>query len=235
MYVSDIEIVPVDVNSENYYNSINQLKVMGYDEFILQSYAGNNALLKELMTYKQMIDGINIDQAFRLFYCQGCFNRQVESMVTYEYSEHSYQSLLDIVTKKTTDLKSTTTLEYFYEVNMLTYFNTVKQTENVVYLVKYYTYVNKFKIIFHKIDHKSTFFQETITEEQQWIVQNVQSAVISQITINLHCVLDRFQMMLKKFSIYSSNIILKTQNSVDSMTVKNIIDTVDNQMVEKYD
>lgn len=35
MYVSDIEVVPVDVNSENYFNTINQLKVMGYDEFIL--------------------------------------------------------------------------------------------------------------------------------------------------------------------------------------------------------
>lgn len=35
LYVSDIEVVPVDITSENYYNTINQLKVMGYDEFIL--------------------------------------------------------------------------------------------------------------------------------------------------------------------------------------------------------
>lgn len=54
-------MVPVDINSENYYNTIQQLKVMGYDEFILQKYEGNNSLIKELMTYKLQVEGINAD------------------------------------------------------------------------------------------------------------------------------------------------------------------------------
>jgi len=35
LFVSDIEVVPVDVTSDNYHNTIYQLKVMGYDEFIM--------------------------------------------------------------------------------------------------------------------------------------------------------------------------------------------------------
>lgn len=59
--------------------------------------------------------------------------------------------------------------------------------------------------------------------------------MINVVTINLHCVLDRFALMMKKFSIYSQNIVLKTQNVIDQMHVKNIIDTFDTNVVEKND
>lgn len=38
------------------------------------------------MGYKQTIDAINVDQAFRLFYCQGCYNKIIHSMAVFEYS-----------------------------------------------------------------------------------------------------------------------------------------------------
>jgi len=114
---------------------------MGYDEFILQSYTGNNPLLTQLMSYKNTVDAINADQSFRLFYCQGCYNRVVDSMVLYEYAAYSYAALQVEITKKTQELKAEKEVEYHAEVNIVTYFNAVKQTENVVYMVKYYTTV----------------------------------------------------------------------------------------------
>lgn len=48
LYVSDLEVVVVD-ESENYYNTINQLKIMGYDEITFSSYSGKNSLLVKLL------------------------------------------------------------------------------------------------------------------------------------------------------------------------------------------
>lgn len=48
LYLSDIEIVKVDINDDNYFNTINQLKIMGYDEYSFQNYTGNNTLLQLL-------------------------------------------------------------------------------------------------------------------------------------------------------------------------------------------
>lgn len=71
--------------------------------------------------------------------------------------------------------------------------------------------------------------------ELEWLVENKYTSQINMVTINLHCVLDRFALMMKKFSIYSQNIVLKTQNVIDQMDVKNIIDTFDTNVVEKHD
>lgn len=126
MYVSDIEVVPVDITSENYFNTINQLKVMGYDEFILQSYTGSNTLLTQLMSYKSTVDAINTDQSFRVFYCQGCFNRVVSSIALFEYTQYSYKTLMKEVTKKTEELKTEKQVDYHSEINIITYFNALK-------------------------------------------------------------------------------------------------------------
>ncbi len=235
LYVSDIEVVPVDVTSENYFNTVNQLKVMGYDEFILQSYSGSNILLQQLLTYKGTIDAINADQSFRLFYCQGCFNRVVDSIALFEYSQYSYKSLLAEVAKKVTELTTEKTVEYHSEINVITYFNAVKQTENVVYMVKYYTMANKFSIVYSKTEHKTASFLSQEKSELEWMSLQKSSNMVNVVTINLHCVLDRFALMMKKFSIYSQNIVLKTQNVIDQMHVKNIIDTFDTNVVEKND
>jgi hypothetical protein len=52
LYVSDVEVVPVDELSANYHHTINQLKLMGYDEMTLESYSGKNTLLTQLLVYK---------------------------------------------------------------------------------------------------------------------------------------------------------------------------------------
>lgn len=65
--------------------------------------------------------------------------------------------------------------------------------------------------------------------------EGVDSNIIGIVTINLHCVLDRFALMMKKFSIYSQNIVFKTQNVINQMNVKNIIDTLDTNEIETKD
>lgn len=201
LYVSDIEVVPVDLNSENYFNTVNQLKVMGYDEFILQSYSGKNDLLTKLMGYKQTVDAINVDQAFRLFYCQGCYNRVIHSMAVFEYSQYSYSALMEEVNKKVEEI--TGQGEVTAEVNLVTYFNAVKQTENVVYLVKYSVRVNKFSVVYSKTENKSVYLMTEEKTETEWLTSSLKTSTsLNVVTINLHCVLDRFALMMKRFSIF---------------------------------
>lgn len=58
LYVSDLEVV-VNDDSMNYYNTINQLKIMGYDEITFPSYSGKNPLLQQLVKYKGQMQGMS--------------------------------------------------------------------------------------------------------------------------------------------------------------------------------
>lgn len=111
---------------------------------------------------------------------------------------------MEEVNKKVTEIEGQNTGEVTAEVNVITYFNVVKQTENVVYLVKYSVRVNKFSVVYSKTENKSVYMLAQQKIETEWMTASLKTTTsLNVVTVNLHCVLDRFALMMKKFSIYS--------------------------------
>lgn len=87
----------------------------------------------------------------------------MDSVQIVDYSTTSYSSVYSQITKRVEELKSENAgLDFDYEINIISYFNSVKQVESVVYYIKYYSIVSQFNLMFKKTENRNTYTFETV-------------------------------------------------------------------------
>ncbi len=217
LYVSDLEVVVVD-ETENYYNTVNQLKIMGYDEITFPSYSGKNPLLAQLVKYLSQMQTMNANVQIRVFYCQGCYNRILTQVDLYSYSDFSYEQLITNVKTSITSRTTETGLSYYYEINIVS-FEQSNVSQQVFYIVKVYERVSAFEIVISQTEHRQSYKIDTITTSTDIMTsRETTSRTVQQVTINANCVLDYYFSTSKTFSIFDQ-VITRSEHVTETYNV----------------